>query len=92
MEGVLSKLRGFVGHSDGPNGETPPLMVHEHIPVNLLADVFDKIRRLLRPSGIVANSYNIDHGGRDRPVFRAHQAACLEWLKADTIEEHRIRG
>ncbi len=66
--------------------------MHEHIPVNLLADVFDKIRRLLRPGGIVANSYNIDHGDRDRPVFRAHQAAGLEWLEADTIGEHRIRG
>ena len=65
--------------------------MHEHIPINLLADVFDKIRRLLRPGGIVANSYNIDHGGRDQTRFQAHQAAGLEWLKADRIGEHRIR-
>ncbi len=61
--------------------------VIEHIPVDQLPGVFGEIWRLLRPGGIVANSYDIFCGSCYQPVFDAHERTGLEWLKSGTTAD-----
>ncbi len=52
----------------------------EHIPVEELDSVFKEIARVLKPGGIVVNSYDVHYNPWVIPMYRAHLKAGLNWV------------
>jgi SAM-dependent methyltransferase len=56
--------------------------VLEHVPLAELPAVFAEIHRILKPGGLVVNSYDTYHGqGIEEWLFKAHAENGFEWLK-----------
>ena len=52
----------------------------EHIPVEKLDGVFQEIARVLKPDGIVVNSYDVHFEQWVIPMYKAHLKAGLKWI------------
>jgi glycosyltransferase involved in cell wall biosynthesis/SAM-dependent methyltransferase len=56
----------------------------EHIPVEKLDNVFKEIARILKPGGIVANSYDVHYNPWVIPMYQAHLKAGLKWVDSNS--------
>lgn len=56
----------------------------EHIPVEELDSVFKEIARVLKPGGIVVNSYDVHCKPWVIPMFQAHLKAGLKWVDSNS--------
>lgn len=55
--------------------------VVEHIPEEILPNVFQDAYRILKPGGIMAHSYDVYFGQSTKNLFDAYGKAKFEWLK-----------
>ncbi|MBV6478183.1 MAG: hypothetical protein HGGPFJEG_00931 [Ignavibacteria bacterium] len=55
--------------------------VIEHIPHEILPEVFKDTYRILKPGGIVSHSYDVYYKQSTKEVFNAYENAGFKWLK-----------